>query len=104
MLAITYDWSDGSNDITEADVLFNTAQPFDSYRGDLQFNSQGKAIADIRRVFLHELGHALGLNHPDQANQHVDAVMNSVISDTYPPTAAALSGSPTSQVMWRQSC
>ena len=31
--------------------------------------------------FLHELGHGLGLNHPDTAGQHVVAVMNSIISD-----------------------
>src|SRR5207248_859983 len=29
----------------------------------------------------HELGHALGLDHPDQHNQTVNAVMNSVISN-----------------------
>ncbi len=79
-LAVTYYSTQGST-FLEADVLFNTAQTFDSYRGPLRYDSSGYAIADIRRVFLHELGHALGLNHPDTAGQTVDAVMNSIISD-----------------------
>jgi hypothetical protein len=79
VLAVTYYRTQGSTMI-EADVLFNNAQPFDSYRGDLQFNAQGKCICDIQRVFLNEMGHALGLNRPDGAGQHVDAIMNSVVS------------------------
>lgn len=80
VLAVTYYRSLGTT-MTEADVLFNTAQSFDSYRGNLQFNSQGKCVCDIQRVFLHELGHALGLAHPDSAGQTVVAVMNSVVSN-----------------------
>ena len=86
VLAVTYYRTQGST-FQEADILFNNAQPFDSYRGGLQFNSQGKCICDIQRVFLHELGHALGLNHPDGAGQHVDAIMNSVVSDLSQLTA-----------------
>jgi hypothetical protein len=79
-LAVTYYTSLGSN-MVEADVLFNRAITFDSYRGPLQFVAHGPAIPDIRRVFLHELGHALGLGHPDTAGQRVTAVMNSIVSD-----------------------
>src|SRR5438874_8903369 len=60
----------------EADILFNTAQSFDAYRGALRAGSY-----DIQGVAHHERGHALDLAHPDQAGQHVDAVMNSTISD-----------------------
>ncbi|MGI9086739.1 MAG: matrixin family metalloprotease [Chthoniobacterales bacterium] len=79
-LAVTYYRTQGTAMI-EADVLVNTAQTFDSYRGPLRFGSGGYATGDLRRVLLHELGHGIGLNHPDGAGQHIDAVMNSVISD-----------------------
>lgn len=79
-LAVTYYMSSGSSMI-ESDTLFNRAATFDSYRGPLQFVAHGPAIADIRRVFLHEMGHTLGLGHPDTGGQHVTAVMNSIVSD-----------------------
>jgi hypothetical protein len=79
-LAVTYYRYSGST-MMEADVLFNQARTFNSYRGPLQFPGPGPAIADIRRVFLHELGHGLGLNHPDSGGQSVVAVMNSIMSN-----------------------
>ena len=80
-LAVTYYHMRGST-LIEMDVLFNKAVVWDSYRGALKFPiGGGMAIADIRRVFLHEVGHGIGLNHPDQAGQSVQAVMNAMISD-----------------------
>lgn len=79
-LAVTYYSSSGGN-MLESDTLFNRAIAFDSYRGPLQFVPHGPAIPDIRRVFLHELGHGLGLGHPDQGGQQVTAVMNSIVSN-----------------------
>lgn len=82
-----------SSSTVEADVLFNPAMVFDSYTGPLKFPiGGGTAIADIQRVLLHELGHGIGLNHPDQAGQRVDAVMNSVISSRDTLAADDISG------------
>jgi hypothetical protein len=66
--------------LCEADVFFNKAKRFDSYRGPLQSDANGP-IYDLRRVAIHELGHALGLLHPDANNQSVVSIMNSGISD-----------------------
>ena len=63
-------------DITvEADVIFNDAVAWDSYRGARQSEAE-----DFHRVALHEFGHSLGLGHPDEAGQTVTAIMNSRIS------------------------
>ena len=76
VLAVTTGYSAG-NERTESDTLFNTKYTWDSYRGATQ---SGKV--DLRRVALHELGHNLGLDHPDQTTptpQSVSAIMNSRI-------------------------
>jgi hypothetical protein len=90
-LAVTYYHYSGST-MSEADILYNTAQQWDSYRGNLRYGSNGYAIADIQRVTLHELGHGIGLGHPDQAGQHVTAVMNSLINDRYTLASDDISG------------
>jgi sugar lactone lactonase YvrE len=66
--------------IVEADIVFNSNWPWDSYRGP---RSVRPDRWDLRRVALHELGHLLGLDHPDQANppQSIAAIMNSRISN-----------------------
>ncbi|MFL6516325.1 MAG: matrixin family metalloprotease [Chthoniobacterales bacterium] len=75
-LGITgYSWSTGGR-LTEANTLLNNRWTWDSYRGPL------RSATDIRRVLIHEIGHALGLDHPDDHGQHVAAVMNAFISNT----------------------
>ena len=81
-LAVTTGWSAGHRR-TESDIIFNTAISWDSYRLQLQ------SAIDLRRVAIHELGHVLGLDHPDLANpvQDNSAIMNSTVSgiDTLQP-------------------
>lgn len=70
------------NRTTESDVLFNTANRFNAYRGVYAiFN--GVSYYDLHRIALHELGHVLGLDHPDEHSQTVDAIMNSRITGLY---------------------
>lgn len=73
-LAITVNYSSGDTRV-ESDITFNSAYTFDSYRGNVRSNP------DIQRVAIHELGHVLGLNHPDEAGQTVTAIMNSTITN-----------------------
>lgn len=79
-VAVATTWVRGSTRV-EGDVIFNTAYDWNSYRGDLR-SSDGEWLYDIKRVALHELGHILGLGHPNAAGQRVRAVMNSRVSDT----------------------
>jgi len=81
-----------SNGFTEADVLFNTAFSWNSYRGNLRNASGGGTLQDFRRVAIHEFGHALGLNHPDDIGQSVSAIMNSVTSNTDTITGDDIAG------------
>jgi hypothetical protein len=78
-LAVTTGYSIG-NERVEADIIFNTAYNpnWDSYRGNTRLNKY-----DLQRVALHELGHVLGLGHPDEADpkQTVSAIMNSHIGN-----------------------
>lgn len=60
----------------ESDTVFNNVYSWNSYRGP--FNP---SLIDFRRVAIHEFGHSLGLDHPDQGGQQVTAIMNSHISD-----------------------
>lgn len=69
------------NRIVEADVLFDRSRNWNSYRGSLRSASGGGTLYDLRRVALHEFGHVLGLNHPNDNGQTVTAVMNSRVSN-----------------------
>ncbi len=69
------------NTTVEADVLFNRKYNWNSYRGPLRRAADGSMLIDMQRVAIHEFGHVLGLDHPDDAGQAVVAIMNSHTSD-----------------------
>ncbi|MEN3369023.1 MAG: large repetitive protein [Verrucomicrobiota bacterium] len=80
-LAVTVNYSNlGSGAFTETDVIFNNVRTWNSYRGPIWGSGAG-ATYDFHRVALHEFGHVLGLDHPDQHGQNVLALMNSIITD-----------------------
>lgn len=58
-------------------VFFNARERWNAYDGPLR----NDGIIDIRRVILHELGHVLGLVHPDDNGQFVTAIMNRRVSN-----------------------
>ena len=73
-LAVTQSWYDG-NRLLDADVVFNRNLSWGVYDGP------PRGAHDFRRVAIHEFGHALGLDHPDDHGQTRAAIMNSRISD-----------------------
>ena len=76
-LAIATSWYNvGSNNKIEGDVVFNNTKNWNSYRGNLRSGAN-----DFYRVALHEFGHILGLDHPDENGQNVSAQMNSIIGN-----------------------
>src|SRR6516225_1245743 len=88
-LALTiYSYDPNTNFMIEADTAFNPVIPWNSYRGPLLANG----VIDFRRVAIHELGHILGLDHPDTHGQTVNAIMNSVVSNTDTVTADDIAG------------
>jgi len=83
-----------SNDgiVVETDMLFSASRTWNVYPGRLQEDAPGVTRFDFLRVAIHELGHAAGLDHPDEDHQTVDAIMNSHVSDTDMPTLDDVSG------------
>ena len=79
-LAITYTQSVGGRTL-ETDVVFNSLLSWNAYSGRERSLPSGETVFDFQRVALHEFGHVLGLDHPDQAGQNVPAIMNSRIND-----------------------
>ena len=72
-----YNTASNTWEITDADIIVDQSQNwFAHLSGTLPLGTQ-----DFHRVILHELGHTFGLEHPDEAGQQVEAIMNSSVSN-----------------------
>ena len=76
-LAVASTWrSTSTGQAIDSDVHFNSNRSWLSYRGNLRFDA-----IDFGRVAIHEFGHVLGLDHPDDHGQSVSAIMNAFVSN-----------------------
>lgn len=82
MLELTNNcYSPNSGAMINAPVFVNANVLWNAYDGNIRTDGNGNVVYDIRRVILHELGHVLGLDHPDDHGQNIVAIMNSHVSN-----------------------
>lgn len=82
-----YNPSSNPNRMMQTSTAISPAWKWNSYRGNLTY-----PVIDLLRVALHESGHMIGLAHPDQNGQVVNAIMNSTVGNTDNLTADDVSG------------
>ena len=81
-LAVTYFLvNPATGAFVDVDTIFDSKRVWTTYPGPLQVNAAGTIVYDFHRIAIHELGHVLGLDHPDDAGQTVTAIMNRRVSD-----------------------
>ena len=74
-LAVAVTWHRNGVSV-DSDVIFDSNRQWSAYSGNLVPGRD-----DLRRVAIHEFGHVLGLDHPDEHGQIQVAIMNSRVSD-----------------------
>ena len=95
-LAVANTWTSPEGAILDSDIIFNVQHhQWGLWPGPLEVWSRITGEKDFHRVVLHELGHVLGLSHPDDFGQDVRAIMNhhtSSISSLQPDDIAGIRG------------
>jgi hypothetical protein len=86
-LAVAISWRTRDGLTVETDIVFNSRVAWDGYPGPVRSGRR-----DFYRVAAHEAGHAIGLGHPDEHGQTVDALMNSRLSNIDRPQADDIAG------------
>jgi hypothetical protein len=81
-----------TGELVEADTLFDANRSWTTYAGPLRTDTSGNVSYDFHRVVIHELGHVLGLDHPDDSGQSVQAIMNRRVSNLDTTQADDLAG------------
>ncbi len=69
----------GLGAINELDIAINANLNWGNFDG--AFNQNGQL--DLNRILLHEMGHTIGLDHPDEYGDNVSAIMNSAASNAF---------------------
>ena len=94
-LAVAHTWTSSEGAILDSDIILNKHYVWGLHPGPADFWQDLIGEKDFHRVVLHELGHVLGLDHPDEHGQEFRAIMNaqySSISSLQPDDLAGIQG------------
>ncbi len=74
-VAVTISRAFSTGELVDTNVVVDGNLTWSAYTGPFEFPY------DLRRVLIHEFGHVLGLDHPNESGQTVTAIMNGTVSD-----------------------
>jgi hypothetical protein len=81
IIAATVNCITSNGSIVSSAVFVHNDELWNAYDGPIFRDGSGQFVNDLRRVLLHEFGHVLGLEHPDDFGQSVTAIMNARLSN-----------------------